>query len=747
MRRLKRWLSVLLTAALLAAGAAGFTRAENDDNPPPDGFATWEDYFNSLISGGSETEVPVPPLEQMHLAGENENFAFYYHEEGADAYILDKREGKLWSTAVHPDTMDTTGMTPAVKTALLEVGVADKEGVITTLTLTSAATEGFTLSPAYGDGRVTLTVEVKDTGVSFALDMWIDKEGFNCSLPDDAVRETGEGRLVYVTPLPAFGAAGGQEDGYIFYPDGSGALIDIKPYPLPTSEAYSYPLYGPADADLDLLEQNREQDIQNLMLPVFGIKHTSGGFLAAVTTGEETATLHMTMDKVYRAYFQFDYRKYATVEYNFTGNVFDTKTLSELIPDRTAGDRTVKYFLLGGTANTYSDMAAAYRGYLMETGVLKKRAAGDGVPLSVEFFMGIPSNGFFTKKMETLTSFSQAEAILGDLRQAGVNRLEASLSGWCQGGYDMLPTRPKAEGKLGGSSGLSSLAAACAEGGVNLFANMDFLYARDGVGKFNAKKDTIRDRLGKLITDKEEELYLLNPARTLRGSLDKALDGLDSRISLHLLSVGSVAVPDVQRNAYTDRKAAVEAYRENLAYLAGKRKNLAVGGGNAYVLPYATRLYDIPDKDSGYYQNSAAVPFYQMVVHGCVDYSSLAGNLSYNDAYQKLRWVETGSIPHFLITHENPIRLKETSYNRIFSSQYTAWKEAMTAVYQEFNQRLSGVWNQTIERHDRLSADVVRLTYSDGSRTYINYGDSAAQADGQTIPAMDYVVIGAGGTP
>lgn len=91
----------------------------------------------------------------------------------------------------------------------------------------------------------------------------------------------------------------------------------------------------------------------------------------------------------------------------------------------------------------------------------------------------------------------------------------------------------------------------------------------------------------------------------------------------------------------------MEAYRENLAVLAGKRKNLAVGGGNAYVLPYATRLYDIPDKDSGYYQNSAAVPFYQMVVHGCVDYSSLAGNLSYNDAYQKLRWVGNGEHPPF----------------------------------------------------------------------------------------------------
>lgn len=75
-------------------GGRGLYSGGNDDNPPPDGFATWEDYFNSLISGGSETEVPVPPLEQMHLAGENENFAFYYHEEGADAYILDQAGGQ-----------------------------------------------------------------------------------------------------------------------------------------------------------------------------------------------------------------------------------------------------------------------------------------------------------------------------------------------------------------------------------------------------------------------------------------------------------------------------------------------------------------------------------------------------------------------------------------------------------------------------------------------------------------------------
>lgn len=227
-------------------------------------------------------------------------------------------------------------------------------------------------------------------------------------------------------------------------------------------------------------------------------------------------------------------------------------------------------------------MAAAYRGYLMETGVLKKRAAGDGVPLSVEFFMGIPSNGFFTKKMETLTSFSQAESILGDLRQAGVNRLEVSLSGLVPGRLRYAAHRPKAEGKLGGNSGLSSLAAACAEGGVNLFANMDFLYARDGVGKFNAKKDTIRDRLGKLITDKEEELYLLNPARTLRGSLDKALDGWTAGFPSIFSRWEAWPCPTYSGTPTPTARQRWMPTARTWRFWAGKRKNLAVGGRNAY---------------------------------------------------------------------------------------------------------------------------------------------------------------------
>ena len=102
------------------------------------------------------------------------------------------------------------------------------------------------------------------------------------------------------------------------------------------------------------------------------------------------------------------------------------------------------------------------------------------------------------------------------------------------------------------------------------------------------------------------------------------------------------------------RAEIVKAEQNALKSAAKSDGAVAVSGGNKYVLSAANRLYDIPDNDSGYFQNDVTVPFYQMVVHSFVDYSSLAANMSYDYNRQKLRFVETGSIPHFIITEESP---------------------------------------------------------------------------------------------
>jgi len=731
----------MLAAAMVFVCSSPLTVLAEDSNPPPEGYSSWDDYFNGLLNP-SGVDVEVPPLEQMNLVGENNNFQFYYHEGGADAYVVDKRNNKLWSSAIHPDYMDTESLLANAKTTLLDVGIADKDGAIKYYSLTDSGKESdFVVTAEYQKNQVTLNVEVKDTGVSFNLKMWVDEEGFNYSIPIESLKEIGQGRLIAINALPMFGAASNKEDGYIFYPDGSGALIDIEKYDLPQSKEYRLPLYGTSEQSIEDLQDQNEQDIKNLMLPVFGIKHTAGSLLAAVTEGAENGTLILYMGETYRAYFRFDYRTYATVEYNYTGNVFDNKTVSELVPNRIDKTHTVKYFLLDKSEGSYSDMAVKYRQYLIATDVLSHRVDDTVVPLSIDFFMGVQESGFFLKSITALTTFSQSQSILGDLRSEGVKAIQTTLTGWSKGGYDTMPTALTAESKLGGNSALRTLADYCQDNDLSLSVGMNFLYGNKISGSFNVKKEALRNWLGKLITDKTGDLFLLNPVRGLDSRVDDALNKLDDNIQLNLQAVGSLVIPDYKRSDPTCRQQVVATYDEILEAVAERKESVVVSGGNGYVLPYATRLYDIPDNDSRYYQNSRSVPFYQMVVHGYVEYSSLAGNMSYSVDYQKLKWIESGSIPHFLITEQNPVLLKDTSYNKIFSSQYTVWKDTMIAVYEEFNTRLSGVWNQTIDRHEWLSDTVVRLTYGDGSQTYINYGSEAATLEGQSIPHMDYLVV------
>ena len=108
---------------------------------------------------------------------------------------------------------------------------------------------------------------------------------------------------------------------------------------------------------------------------------------------------------------------------------------------------------------------------------------------------------------------------------------------------------------------------------------------------------------------------------------------------------------------------------------------------------------------------------------------------------QKLQWIEFGCLPYYELTYERASVLKYTAYNQLYTSYYGDWVGKAAAVWQEFNTRLAGTWDSAMTEHERLSADVVKVSYESGKTVYINYGSSPAAADGQSIPAMDYVVV------
>lgn len=714
----------------------------------------WEDdwWFD-------EGDVEVPPLAEMIQVADNRNFTLYFHEEGLDIYVLDKRNNTVWSNAIDGEYIDVGASLPSAYSTLLTVNVAQTDGELQFYNITSGSqTGGLQVDCRYEDDKIRLYMrqEMKsesgggknpEGSLALALDMWIDDDGLLYSLPESEIRESGDLMLAGVDVFPSFGAARSDEDGYVFYPDGSGSLISFKPYDMPNAQQYLYPLYGLTEFSIEAEKERDTLGEHALMLPVYGIKRTNDGLFAAVLEGAHDAHLKISMPGfqvpgAYRANFSFDYRTYTSAVYDFGDSRGQDIAVSMLVPERIEGTRTVKYFLLDKQENSYSDMAVKYREELIKREILTPQAAAGDIPLSVELFMGITRPGIVADEVYPLTTYGQAVDILASLKEAGVRRMDVLLTGWGKGGYDTVPTIPQAEGRLGGRTGLDKLCGFCMDNGYNAYASLDFYHADSQKGHVNLGKDALRDFAGQLLTDeRESRWYLLNPVRVFESYSRTALEKTPDGLGFNLEYIGNRTTYDYNRKHVTYSEKMIAAYQKAMRQMADSGRRAAVSGGNAFVLPYAERLYQLPDEDSGYFQNDCAVPFYQMVVHGSLPYTSLAANQSHDYTYQKLKWIETGSLPHFLLTQENPIVLKDTEYTMLFSSEYSRWGTVVLDMYKEFNDRLASVWHLKINRHEMVEDQVVRLTYESGAQTLINYRHEPVTVQGMTIPAMDYVVV------
>ncbi len=731
---------------MLALGLAGVLLMEVlPAQAEPDDASTGQEADAAGASGqeaGTGTDgagIGQTSEKQFHTVAENDSFRFDYDEDGADVYITDKRSGKIWSNTVDEGYYPAELANRNVLSQLMTVTYASKEGKISMVNVfdNGASASNFKLNHRYDGEEVVLTMSVAAGTISFDIHMGINGDGFHYEIPAESVKETGSDMLVNIQMMPTFGAAVAGEEGYMLVPDGSGTLIYHKTYDDPNARLYTYPFYGTDVQDIQEIGENEEQGYHNLMLPVYGISHGDGAMLAAVTEGEADTVLNIApggfrFSGLNRAYLTFNYRIYYSTVVNGSDYI-------QIIPHNYVSDRSVQIFLLDKEHNTYSDMAVAYRGYLEGAGKLKAKENSGDIPLVVNFVMGANESSLFGKKLIAATTYSQAAEIVSDLSES-TSKLSVILEGWGSGGCDTLPTSPSLEKKFGGKRGWKELLAACEKADAALYLNMDFVNADEKTGDFNNRKDTIRSGFGSVVNDAGR--YLLNPARVLEAFYDSAIKkrNLPEDGSIRFDTVGSLLTYDHSKSGATSRGAAQAAYEQVLEKASKELTQVAVTGGNQYVLPYAALMSEIPYTNSDYYLGDKAIPFYQIVVHGSVDYTSTAGNHSYDLQYQKLKWIETGSIPYFILTYDSPIVLNKTERNDLFSSEYAVWKDTAKEIAGEFNDRLKAVWNQKIARHEEIGGLTV-ITYENGACIYINYTEETVEMDGISVPAMDYSVV------
>lgn len=583
------------------------------------------------------------------------------------------------------------------------------------------------------------------------------------NIPADKITETGSGRLSNIDLLSFFGAGTSGEDGYMLVPNGSGSLIYFNNGK--RTERYNQYIYG---MDETAQSFSAVEDTETARMPVYGIKHEKSAVFAEITGGDTLANIIAEVagstNSYNYVYPSFELRGSLRVSiFGVEGNSADLPTLEKNIYDV---DLTVAYSFLEEEAASCSGMANYYRAELINRGELAQKEPEQELPFYLDMVGGVQLEesilGAPYLSVYPMTTFEEAGLIADEFFSNRITNLRMNYLGWFNGGYyHDVPKKVKVEKKLGGKSGLAALDKKLNEAGAGLFGDVALQKVSFESEHFNYKIESAMRYAGYPVfygrvnparlrkTDSlgyPESMYDILSPKYLPRYVDKFIKSVSkTKLSgVSLRDLGDVLSSDKRRTNIINREEAKQLVNSQLKLLKDKTGNLMISGGNAYSWAYSTDLTNVPAGDNPFYLVDEEVPFYQMVIHGCIDYTSGAINLS--DSYDKqeiiLRLIEYGSAPHFTLSYEESSDIKYSALNTMYSTQYETWFNDAVEIYQKTNEVLKQVVNSKMLEYAVLEGGMKKIAYDNGVTIYINSKDTAIDAGSIHIPAMSYIIEG-----
>lgn len=573
-------------------------------------------------------------------------------------------------------------------------------------------------------------------------------------VPMDEIEYNSEYPITELSVLPYFGAGIASEEGFLLVPEGSGAIINFNNGKTNLS-AYYAQVYG-WDYGMkrkDFINETRAA------FPVFGISHSDGAMLATL---DDYATLAAIQADVSgrRHSYNYAYATYTMVH----GSKMDisAKTDSTVIAyekSMPAGSIKQSYHFMEETS--YSDMAKAYRKELQNRYPELQKVTEAQLPLSVEFIaavdrvkqiMGIPVN-----RPEVMTGFEDAETILKDIASNGYANLSLRYTGWMNGGVaHSLPKDIDITSGMGGKKGLESFLETAKGLGVDVYLTgrtqnaydsnlFDGFFKMRDVAKYISREvveipEFSHIWFGGLEDSRMEPHYLLRPSVSIT-----LMDSLASYVGEYGVGVGFEDTGYLLSGDYNPKRAvsredALDLQTAALAEVKATGTPITMTAGNDYALPYASLITDVDLVGKEYLILDKMVPFYEIAIHGLVDYTGSAVNLSGDAVSTVLDCAETGAGLAFSFYAEDTDLLQGTEYMDFFGANYDDWKEMANGYAVRYEKEMAGLNNKYITEHRILADGVTATVYEDSTVVYVNKSTDVYTDDTITIPARDYVV-------
>lgn len=748
---IRRCIAALLTVLLPVLSQSLAAAQPQETEPITETGQTYE------LSQPSEARIITQP-EMINML-ENDRFVLFVNPATGQFNVTNKTSGKVWwSTppAADEDSVANGRNKMELKSNMLFRYADPATGEIDlTNTYTGSVAGGNVTVKKAGD-KVQIAYKMNDYRLYVPINIELTEDGFTCSISTKEILEGGVYRLYKVSLLPYFGAAGEDDTGYLFVPDGSGAIIEFNNQKHSYAQ-YSQTVYG-TDLNFDIVQ--KKAVTQSARLPVFGIKSGDDGSLGIITAGSGIAQIEANVggskSSYNNAFASFNLR-YIDVYYlgqSLGGsskpvNIFDKNPFC-------IDEVKVKYVLLQGEDSGYVGMAKAYREHLVKTCGLERlpSAAPElhieliGAIRKTERILGIP----FTVT-KPLTGFEKTRKILEKLRADGVNNIAVKYTNWEKGAVKQrVNDKANVIGSLGGKSGLSRLNRYAESEGIPLYLDADFTVVGDFKPAYPKRKNTTLNLSKKDVKHYQysfvnffkeplrEPQYLLSPLSAVNvfDSFQRRFDklGIDN---ISLGGTADVLYSDFRNDAFNrDDSASCMA---EIARKAAQRYGVMLKGGNAYSLPYADRVIDASSSSSDFDVLDMSVPFYQIALYGHVKTSPSAVNLSGNPKRELLKAIEYFSSLHYCWIGSDMRTIRNTDYGHLYSADYRTWIEQAAQYWAE----LDGIYQKTggsdVKSHDKLADGVYKVAWENGLEVAINYNSQPVTVNGRPVEGEGYLIM------
>lgn len=702
---------------------------------------------NRFTQPEPEGTKPLPEyrLEGYTLVAENEKLALYIKEEIAGIRVVNKESGYVWGTLENEDPENLNNTWGTFAQSVVSISYMDITGTIKQI---GAGDKKADCEFSYFENGFTCKVDFgKKVGISLEAKVTLEDDHITFSVDDSTIVEEDEYYLSSVYFAPFLGSTQeDQTDGYLFVPDGSGALLRYQ-NAAKYLKSYSGRVYG-IDYAIDTLNElndlasNRPVEFlkaeNTVTMPVYGL--TLGvdreAVFGRVVNGDSYAFINASPAGL-------------TVPYNWVcASFLYRQVYSQPISKNGAGVPVVQsesnkvdpalevYFLSGEDAN-YSGMARLYADILTEEGLLQNNLSADGPKVALDFVAADVEEGMLANSTKEVTSLEYIVDSVNALE--GVENIALTVKGWQDGG---LSGHTKSEicrtTELGSFDALAELKGLLEEGSGTLLLYSDPLRgteiqvnSRQDVGitlsqSTIKKTSVIKDEFLGDVWYLKPELgmeYLQNQLAVVEEQgLEMAIDGGDLLYGEYLVS------NFVSREDMKNRLAEIYA---GMASSEG----MTLFNPNQYLLKYTSVYRNTPVSGSQDLYETDSVPFLQLVLSGNMTMMAPYANHGFYSKIDLLKSIEYNVYPSYLLTQEDNIELADTTLSDESSTRFDNWKATIEASYSFVTDVLEQVEGQRMLKHQRINETVFAATYENGV-IYVNYGASEVQLDGGiVIPA------------